>query len=127
MGLNVQEICLFCILQDRRYITGVISNISQLMIQFILSVPQSTSKVLAQETAHDDTESMLEICGPFADRVFCSVGGFSSICTYDYVSYIDIDLPGTQEFFIIKLFHFNSLRIKRQLLLMNNCYKIVCD
>ncbi|GFS08546.1 hypothetical protein ElyMa_004759100 [Elysia marginata] len=54
---------------------------------------QSTSKVLAVETAQDESLSMLELCGPFTDHVTCSVGGFSSTCTYDYVSSIHVDLP----------------------------------
>ncbi|RUS79179.1 hypothetical protein EGW08_013058 [Elysia chlorotica] len=54
---------------------------------------QSQSKVLAVEAAQDDVESVLELCGPFQEEVTCSIGGFSSICTYDYVGSIFVDLP----------------------------------
>ncbi|GFN83013.1 hypothetical protein PoB_000951900 [Plakobranchus ocellatus] len=54
---------------------------------------QATSKVLAEETATDESVSMLELCGPFSDHVTCSIAGFSSTCTYDYVVSIFVDLP----------------------------------
>ncbi|BFZ15331.1 hypothetical protein BsWGS_18370 [Bradybaena similaris] len=48
---------------------------------------------LLMKTAADDFVSLAQICSPYTGDVVCSIAGFSSICTYDHVASVHIDLP----------------------------------
>ncbi|BFZ22105.1 hypothetical protein BsWGS_25144 [Bradybaena similaris] len=52
------------------------------------------AKTLSTKTATDDSASSLQICSPYVGIVTCSIAGFSSVCTYDHVSTVHLDLPG---------------------------------
>ncbi|CAG5128840.1 unnamed protein product, partial [Candidula unifasciata] len=50
-------------------------------------------KTLLMKTAVDDFVSTAQICSPHTGDVVCSIAGLASICTYDHVASIHIDLP----------------------------------
>ncbi|XP_005095057.1 uncharacterized protein LOC101853152 isoform X2 [Aplysia californica] len=59
--------------------------------QFAWSAP---GKTLSGKTTSDDTASSVQVCSPFQGEVTCSLVGFSSVCTYDHVVSLHLDLPG---------------------------------
>ncbi|XP_059178502.1 uncharacterized protein LOC131957756 isoform X2 [Physella acuta] len=59
--------------------------------KFVWSVP---SGILEVKVATDYSSSSVQICSPFYGEVTCSIAGYSSLCTYDLISKLHLDLPG---------------------------------
>ncbi|KAI8775947.1 hypothetical protein BgiMline_034189 [Biomphalaria glabrata] len=59
--------------------------------KFVWAAPP---RILEVKVATDDSSSSVQICSPFSGDVTCSIAGFASLCTYDHVVKMYLDLPG---------------------------------
>ncbi|KAH9489270.1 hypothetical protein Btru_056980 [Bulinus truncatus] len=60
-------------------------------VKFFWAAPP---RVLDVKVASDDSSSSVQICSPFSGEVSCSIAGYSSLCTYDHVVKMHLELPG---------------------------------